>query len=457
MTSPLDKAPSLPRAAGWPLLGALPSLLARPFEFLDEARRRHGDIYALDLGPASAVVLNHPRHAQHVLRDRAANYRKGGAMWDAIRTVLGNGLFVSEGDFWLRQRRMMQPQFHRQRLAGLAGLMVQAMDDSLARWTPGRDIELLGAFNHLTMRVVAATLFGAALAPEAMAEVAGSMAYVLDFLLVGAATKALPGWLPIPGQRRYRRELARFDRIVADIIRAARSGRASDNHLLAMLLDVVDDETGERMSDLQLRDEVASLFLAGYESTSLVLTWAFHYLTTHPAAMARLRDEVDRALAGRTPGLADLPQLPFARMVLQEVMRLRPPSYWVPRVAVEADEIDGYPIAPGTTVVSLTYMLHRHPDFWPEPERFDPERFAADPAARGQGARHPFAWVPFGAGQRLCIGRDFAMLEGTLALAMVMQRHDIRAVPGRTARLGLSTTLRPKDGVWVRLDPRIGA
>lgn len=459
MTTLVEKliVPALPRAAGWPLVGPLPALLARPFEFFAEAHRRHGDIYRLDLGPARVVVLNHPRHAQHVLRDHAANYRKGGAVWGSLRTVLGDGLVVSEGDFWLRQRRMMQPQFHRQRLAALTDLMVRAIDRSLAALAPsaadGRPVDLLPAFNHLTMNVVVDTLFGASLPRAALDEVADAMAYVLDYVMVGALTQRLPPWLPVPGKRRFTRDLARFDRVVYDIIAAARGGRG-DNHLLAMLLDVVDDATGEGMSDRQVRDEVATLFLAGYETTSIALTWAFHFLTGHPEVLDRLQSEVDGALAGRAPSFADLPRLPYTRMVLQEVLRLRPPSYWTPRVAVEADEIDGFPIPAGTDIVSLTYMIHRHPDVWAEPDRFDPERFAGDTSARGVAARHPFAWIPFGAGQRLCIGRDFAMMEGALALAMMVQRYRVSPLAGRTARMGRSTTLRPQDGLWVRLAAR---
>lgn len=451
-------APNLPVAGRWPLLGALPALLTNPIAMFEAAHKRHGDIYRLHLGPMQPVVLNHPRHAQHVLRDHAANYRKGGAMWETLRALLGNGLVVSEGEFWLRQRRMMQPQFHRQRLAGLTDLMVNAMAESLASWAPaaghGQPVNLLPAFNHLTMRVVIDTLFGASMARETMTEVAEAMGYVLDYLMVGAATQGLPAWLPIPGKRRYRREIARVDRIVYELIATARKGGGGgDHHLLAMLLDVVDDQTGEGMSDRQLHDEVSTLFLAGYETTSIALTWALHYLTRDPAVMQKMREEVDRVLGSRTPTFADLPQLTYTRMVLQEVMRLRPPSYWLPRVAVEDDEIDGYPIPAGTEVISMTYMIHHHPEFWPEPDRFDPERFA-EHGVRGSGGRHPFAFIPFGAGQRLCIGRDFAMMEGTLALAMVMQRYRVEAVEGRAAEIGRSTTLRPKDGLWVRLAAR---
>ncbi len=447
----------LPQAGSWPFLGALPALLNRPFEFFEEARRRHGDIYRLRVGPLRPVVLNHPRHIQHVLRDHAANYRKGGALWDNLRRILGNGLVVSDGEFWLRQRRMMQPQFHRERLAGLTDLMVNAIDESLAGWAAhagsGRPVDLLPALAHLTMRVTTDTLFGTGIPRGSRDEVGDAMAYLVNYIMVSVVTHGLPSWLPVPGKRRNAREIARVERIVDGIIGATRRGEGN-NHLLAMLLDVVDDQTGEGMSNKQLHDEVMTMFLAGYETTSTALGWAVHFLMGHPEVMQKLQAEVDGALGGRTPAFADLPQLSYTRMVLQEVMRLRPPGYWLPRIAVEDDVIDGFPIAAGTEIISLIYMVHRHPDFWPEPERFDPERFAGDHGARGSRGRHPFAYIPFGVGQRLCIGRDFAMMEGTLALAMIVQRYRLAAVKGRLPQPGLSATLRPKGGVWAHLTAR---
>ncbi|HUM69639.1 MAG TPA: cytochrome P450, partial [Chloroflexota bacterium] len=238
--------------------------------------------------------------------------------------------------------------------------------------------------------------------------------------------------------------------IVYGIIAQCRAGKLSDDHLLAMLLDVVDEETGEGMTDQQLRDEVATLFLAGYETTSLALSWALHHLMQHPEMMTKMQAEVDSVLNGRQPTLADLPQLPYTRMVLQEAMRLQPPSYWLPRTAVADDEIDGYHISAGTQVVSLTYMYHRHPEHWENPEQFDPERFTPERSAN----RHRYAWIPFGAGQRLCIGRDFAMMEGQLALAMVAQRFNMTAVPDHEVKPMLSSTMRPKNGVMVTLEKR---
>jgi cytochrome P450 len=443
-------------AHGWPLLGSLPQLVRDPFGFFRQARDRYGDLYTLNLGIAKVVICTHPRHAQHILRDHAHNYGKGGAVWNSMRGLLGNGLVVSEGEVWLRQRRLMQPHFHRQRLAGLATAMIEAIDESLTLWQPavnsGLSFDLMPAFANLTMRVVVKAIFGTALSSEELDKVGEQMAFALDYMMVNAATEKLPAWMPFPGRRRYREALAEIDQVLYRIIAASRRDADPENHLLGMLLSSVDEETGEQMSDRQLRDEIFTLFLAGYETTSIALSWAFAYLTQHPTVMQKLQAEVESVLVGRTPSFADLPKLTYTRQVLQEVLRLRPPAYWGPRTAIADDEIDGYHIPAGMMMIWLPYLIHLNAESWPNPDHFDPERFA--PQAESAASRHPFAWIPFGAGQRLCIGRDFALVEGTLALAMVTQRFQISATPGRRAEVKLSTTMRPKDGVKVQVASR---
>lgn len=453
-TQILSQPTAIPQTKGWPLLGSLPHLLKNPFKFMVQAREQYGDIYRLNLGVTNVVVLNHPSHAQTVLRDRADHFRKGGVMWDMVRHLLGNGLVVSEGDFWLRQRRMMQPQFHRQRLAALTEMMVTAIDEAYAGWqhaaAPNQPFNMAQGFNHLTMRVIVRTLFGTALSRDEMETVAAAMTFALDYLMTGILFSSLPEWAPVPGKKRFQKAIADFDKILYRIIAQCRAGEGEQNHLLQMLLDTVDDETGEQMSDQQLRDEIATLFLAGYETTSIALTWTFAYLAQNPDVMAKLQAEVDEVLQGRQPTLADLMKMPYTRMVFQETMRLRPPSWWLPREVTTDEEIDGYHLPAGTQVVSLTYMYHRHPEHWPNPEQFDPERFNEEKSAK----RHRYAWVPFGAGQRLCIGRDFAMMEGQLALAMAVQRFQVQAVKEEMPQPVLSSTLRPKGGFPVHLTPR---
>lgn len=447
--------PLPPVTKGWPLVGSLPHLLRDPFGFFEQARQRYGDIYTLNLGFARVLVLSHARHAQHILRDHADNYGKSGAFWNTVRGLFGNGLLTSQGDVWRRQRRLMQPHFHRQRLAALTNAMIEAIEESLATWRTssheGELVDLMPATADLTMRVVVKTLFGTALSADELAELAKNMAYALDYMSVNFAVQSIPNWLPVPGRRRYHQAIAQIDAAVYRIIAASRQDGGSAHHLLGMLLNSVDEETGEGMNDRQLRDEIFTLFLAGYETTSIALAWSFAYLTTHPRVMEKLQAEIDTILAGRTPSFADLPKLTYTRQVLQEILRLRPPSYWSSRTAQADDEIDGYHIPAGSMVVWIAYLIHHHPALWPNPEQFDPERFAPQPEENATAARHPFAWIPFGAGQHLCIGRDFALMEGTLALAMIVQRFQISSTIDQTTQLGLSTTLRPKHGVKVQL------
>jgi len=446
--------PLPPRTRGLPVVGALPAFMRRPFDYFLAARERYGDIYTLDLGFLRWVILNHPRHTEYILRDNSQNYRKGGALWDMLRTIMGNGLAVSEGDFWLRQRRMIQPHFHRKQLVGLTEAMVTAITEGLEAWDRSADaqqpIDALQSFSTTTMRVIARVLFGQGVAQADLDRVSEVMAFAIDYLMIGSMTYTFPRWLPIPGARRYRVVLHELDHLVTQIIAHEREAATPSASLLAMLAHMIDEETGERMTDAHLKDEVKTFFLAGYETTSLALTWAIYLLTQHPDTMDKLRAEVDTVLAGRTPSFADLATLNYTRMVLQEAMRLRPASWWVPRTAVADDVIDGYAIPAGTTVVSLTYGIHNNPDVWAEPERFDPERFTSEQVAQ----RHKLAWVPFGTGQRQCIGKDFALMEAQIILAMIVQRYTLTAVPGPTVLPKFSASLRPNRPVLLRLERR---
>jgi len=444
---------SPPKVSGVPLVGALPGLLKDRFDFLEAARQRHGDIYTLDLGFTDAVILSHPRHVQHILVDHARKYFKGGAIWDSMRTFLGNGLPVSEGDFWKRQRRMIQPAFHHQRLVAMTEKMLEAIDESLEGWEQaartGEPFDLAEAFSRMTMNVMVRSMFGSGLEAGEAERVGRELAYIIDYMMQGMLTKSLPEWLPVPGRTRYREAIRYIDEVVLRVIERGRRN-AEENNLLSLLLHAVDGESGERMTNAQLRDEAVSLFVAGYETTSVGLSWAFQLMTRHPESFQRLRTEAREVLGQRMPGFADLRQLPFSRNVLQESLRLYPPSYWIPRTSAEEDEIDGYRIPAGKMVVVFTHLVHHHPDVWEEPRRFDPDRFTLE---RSEG-RHKQAWMPFGAGQRLCIGKEFSLMEGQFILARIAQRYEVSAVPGREAQVHIATSIRAKNGVWVHLKTR---
>lgn len=442
-----------PRAHRVPILGPIVGLARHPLRFLEQARERYGDIYTLDLGVAKVTMLNDPRHIQHVLVDHAANYRKGGQLWDSIRALLGNGLPVSEGDFWLRQRRMMQPHFHRARLAGLTNQLVAAADESLQGWDAavGRPFNLATAFSPITMRVITRMLFGQGLTREQTDDVSGAMAYMVDYITLGALARGLPPWVPVPGAKRFERCRATVDAVVGRLIERQRADAATGagETLLAMLVAMVDDETGAAMDDAQLRDEVLSMFLAGYETTSVTLAWLFHYLGQHPHIAERIRDEVAEVLGEREPGFADLPGLAYTRMAVMEALRLRPPVWWLTRTAVEEDTIDGLCIPAGSLVGTVFYTAHHHPDYWEHPARFEPERFAPERAA----GRHKYAWAPFGAGQRHCIGKDLALMEAQVIVAMIFQRFTVEPLPSMVRPVA-SATLRAGGAIDVVLRRR---
>lgn len=443
-----------PKTAGIPLFGSWLQLFRDPFGFLRQAREAHGDIYRLDLGFTKVVMLNHPSHAQHVLRDRVDNYRKGGAFWEPVRAMLGDGLLVSEGDVWLSRRRAVQPQFQRNKLTDLSDLMVQEAARSMETWGPpnGGVFDLGQAFDRLTMRVSTRALMGSSLTDAEMTRASESITYCLDRLFSAAITHKLPSWLPVPGRAKFLGELERFDEVAYALLERCDGARDDEHHLTKLLLEVMDDGGPRQDVYRRVRDELATLLLAGYETTSKALLWTSHYLAVQPELQARVAQEVDRALQGRTPTASDLAAMPLTRQVIQEALRIRPPGFWLPREAVNADAIDGFDIRRGQTVVVYTYGLHQNPTIWTEPERFDPERFSAAQSAE----RHRFAYIPFGGGQRLCIGREFALMEAQLVLCLVLQRYALQALPGHDARPEVSATLRPRaEGVRLALTTRV--
>ncbi|MCA9706976.1 MAG: cytochrome P450, partial [Myxococcales bacterium] len=384
---------TVPSAGGLPLVGALPRFLHDPLETLRRAREA-GDVCRLSLGFIETVTLHHADHVDHVLRAHHRNYVKGGPFWAAIRDLLGEGLPVSEGETWRLHRRMMQPQFHRQRLAGLGTLIVEALDEAL-EWhdvdDTWRTVDVGARMPHLTMNVASAALFGQRTSPRRARVVAEELDYTQHHTFRAIVTHRVPRWVPMPGRRRFQQALGTIHEEVGHIIEQRRQAAGSGDDLLGLLIDATDEESGQGLTDAQLLDETVSLFLAGYETTSTALQWCLSLLGQHPEVWGRLREECDAVLWGREPRAEDLRALRYARQVVQEALRLFPPAWWLPRTAVEDDEIGGYPIPAGTTVAPVMFTVHRHPALWTDPERFDPERF--DPA-RSAG-RHPLAWCPF--------------------------------------------------------------
>ncbi|MCA9535611.1 MAG: cytochrome P450 [Myxococcales bacterium] len=432
-------APSPP---GDPLIGH--QRMARdPLTSFLKLREAHGDVVRLQFGTLTAHLVSDPSLVQAVLQDRARIYGKQTRGMKQLRLALGEGLLTSEGDFWLRQRRIAQPAFHRKRIDALTPAMIEAGERARATFVPGRVFDLHEAMMRLTLDVVATTLLGSGIA-EREARVVGA---AVDFITAESNRRLrnpfqLPLSVPTPQNRTFLRHRANLDAIVFRMIEQRRRSGVMGDDLLSLLLHATDPETGEHMSDAQLRDEVMTIFLAGHETTANALSWAFVQLSRHPAVAQRLKQELDTVLAGRSPTLEDLPALVYTRQVLDEVMRLYPPAWTIARSPTEDDELGGYFIPRGSLVFVSPWVVQRHPALFPNPEGFDPERFAP-----GTKLAHRFAYFPFGGGPRLCIGRTFALVEATLLLATLAQHHRFDLVPGFPVVPESAVTLRPAGGL----------
>jgi cytochrome P450 len=420
-----------------------------PIGFVSALARDYGDAVCLGMGPVDAYLFHHPDAVKHILQDNNQNYVKGEII-GRVKVLIGEGLFTSEGDFWRRQRRLAQPAFHRERIAGLAGTMVRRTAERLDAWQPamrrGAPIDVAAEMNALTLTIVGETLFGRDLSGEA-ADAGRALRVALEVCANRAMSYfVLPVWVPTARNRALRAALRTLDGLVYDIIDGRRRSGETGDDLLGMLMSVRDEETGEGMSRGQLRDEVMTFLLAGHETTAVALAWTWYLLALNPDVAERARTETLAVLGDRDPALDDLPRLPLARMVVEEAMRLYPPVWGIGRQAIAADEIGGYDVPAGAIVNLSPWVTHRHPAFWDEPDRFDPERFR--PGV--ERTRPRFAYFPFSGGPRLCIGEQFALMEAQLIVAMMLRRYRLLLVD-RTAVVPEPTlTLRPRGGLAMR-------
>ena len=397
-------------------------------------------------------LVTDPAGIRHVLQDNARNYHKS-PVYARLRDTLGNGLLTSEDASWLRQRRLAQPAFHRQRLQAMTDAMVACTEQMLDRWdaiaTAGTEIDVVEEMMGLTQAIIVRTMFSTDLGGAA--EVVNRTWPIINRRIGETfwSTK-LETSLPFAANRRFWRAVRELDAVVYRIIADRRRTRRDEADLLSMFLSARDEDTGEGMSDRQLRDEVMTMLLAGHETTSLALSWTYHLLSRHPEAGRSVADEVDRVIGGGRPSFAHLDRLAQIRRVLDESLRLYPPAWGFSRQALADDEIGGYRVAKGSIVFLIPYVLHRRPKLWPDPERFDPDRFTPE----AEAARPKFAYLPFGGGPRGCIGNNFALIEAQLIVAAVAQRFRVEVVPGQDILPEPLITLRPAPGVRARIRRR---
>ena len=402
----------------------------------------HGDVAYVKLGPRHIYMVNEPELVRDVLVTNARNFTKSRGL-EVAKAFLGNGLLTSEGEFHRRQRKLAQPAFHRDRIVEYSKVMVSHAVRMRDTWRDGAVIDADHEMMRVALSIVAKTLFDADVEADA-ADIGEALAVMLDvFKMVTNPYAALLAKLPLPGQQRFKNAKGRLDAIIYRIIAERRANPGDHGDLLSMLISAQDEDDGQGMTDLQLRDEVMTLFLAGHETTANAMTWAWYLLSQNPGAEAKLHAELDTVLAGRLPSFDDLGQLPYTRMVMSEALRLYPPAYVFGRKAIEPYALGDYRVPAEGTILVSPYVMHRKPEYFPDPEAFIPERWTAEAVA----GRPKFSFIPFGGGPRVCIGEQFAWTEGTLVLATVAQRWRLRLVPGHPIAMHPQITLRPKHGV----------
>jgi cytochrome P450 len=439
-----------PGPRGRLFLGSLPEIRRDPLAFLSRAGAEYGDIVRIRLGPLNAFVLNHPDDIEQVLITHQHRFIKGRTLSRA-RRLFGNGLLTGDGALHSRQRRLVQPAFHRARLNEYAGIMTAAAAARRDTWRDGDVIDIAGEMNRLTLTITARLLFGAD-GEAAAAEIGDALDIVSSHFEVAVLPFAFVDLLPLPHARRFRVARQTLDRVIYGLIERRRRDSREGMDVASLLMAARDEGDGEPMSDSQLRDELVTLLLASHETTANALGWTWYLLSRHADAAERIHVEVDAVLgAGRLPTAADGQDLPFTRMVLAESMRLYPPAWLIARVAVEEHDVRGYTIPRGGIVVLSPWIAHRNSIHFPEPERFEPDRWRPE----RQNGRPRFSYFPFGGGSRGCMGEAFAWMEGVLLLAVIAQRWRFRLVDAsRHPGMHPGLTLTPKSGIRVRVEQR---
>jgi cytochrome P450 len=439
-----------PGPKGLPILGAALDLRDDPLNSMRRMAREYGDIVRFHVMNRERILLNHPDLIHQVLVIQHAKFHKSELTRRITARMLGQGLLISEGDFWRRQRRLAQPAFHRARVNDYAATMLDLAEAHIRDWHDGDQRNMAEEMMALTLGIAVRTLFGSELPVDA-ADVGRAMTFLMRYSLRRQRSPVrIPENWPTPKNRRANRELAFVDSLVYRIISDRQgSGNGNHNDLLALLMSAM-DEDGSQMTRQQLHDEAMTLFIAGHETTAQMLSWTWYALSENPAAEARLYKELRSALNGNPPSPADFVRLPYLQAVMKEVLRLYPPAYIMARENIEPCQLGGYEFASGTTILFSQWVTHRDPRFFDDPDAFRPERWLDGLEDR----LPPCAYFPFGAGPRRCIGEGFALLEAATVIATIAQRFSFRLLPGHPVVPEPLVTLRPRNGIHMQLHAR---
>jgi len=431
-------------------LGNLTAFRDRPLDLVVRATQ-YGDLVCWRFGWMWFYQANHPNMIHDVLVKRAASFHKTPRIKQVLGAVLGEGLLTSDGEEWRSHRRLVQPAFHSSRIEAYGAVMTEYTESMMRDWVTGGEVDMRHEMMKLTLGIVAKTLFDADLDGDLSERVGQAVTVTQEHGNEQfRRLMNLPRWVPTAGNRRSQAAVKDLDSILSEIIRARRISGEDRGDLLSMLLLARDEDSGAGLTDRQVRDEAMTLFLAGHETTAVALTWTWVLLDQDPGVRQRLENEVDEVLQGRPPDVKDLPNLPYVKQVIEEAMRLYPPAWTIGRQAVEAVDIGPYHLDPGSIVLVSPYAVHRQPEYFPEAETFDPDRFS--PERERDLPR--YAYIPFGGGPRICIGNNFAMQEACLILAAMVQKVRLSLVPGTDLTPDPLITLRPKYPILMRLTRR---
>lgn len=418
--------------------------------FLEKHADEKGPIYYAWMRTMGLTILTDPEYVKYVLVDNQRNYVKSFG-YEVLALFLGQGLLTSDGDFWLRQRRLAQPAFHRRRLASLARYMIEETEDLVKEWEEREahhdSFDMLVEMMELTMKIVARSLFSANVSSE-IDTISHNLERLNKFAMRRIqAPLRMPMWVPNLRNLVFRQTTQELDEVLYRIIEDRRKNENPPDDLLSMLMEAMDEDTGEGMTNKQLRDECMTIFVAGHETTAVSMTWLWYLLSQHPEVMEKLKVELKEVLDGRTPQLEDLPNLRYTRMVIDETLRMYPPGWVIGRRAIEDDVIGGYHVPKETNVLLFTHYIHRRPDLWDRPNDFWPERWETEKVK----SLHKMAYIPFGGGPRLCIGNNFALMEMTFIVAILAQRFNPKFVAEVHPDVTPLITLRPKTKVEMAL------
>jgi cytochrome P450 len=440
-----------PGPKGLPIVGVALQIRRDALGALSRAAREYGDIVRLPIMSQERIFINHPDLIEQVLVIQQSKFHKSELTKKITGRLLGEGLLISEGDIWRRQRRLAQPAFHRSRISEYGATMAEITDAHVRGWRDGEERDLAREMMSLTLNLAVRTLFGTTLDVDPQ-QVGRAMTFLMRYSLNRQRSPLrVPETWPTPSNRRATRELAFVDSLVYQII-ADRKGQ-HDSHrredLLSMLMGVM-DEDGSQMTRQQLRDETMTLFIGGHETTAQMLAWAWYLLSEHPAAEERLNEELRSVLGGRIPEAADFGKLPYLQAVMNETLRLYPPAYIMARTSIEPCELGGYEFPAGTTMLMSQWVMHREARYYEQPTEFRPERWTEGLASRLPAG----AFFPFGDGPRRCIGQGFALLEAAIVIGTLAQRFRFRLVPGHPVVPEPLVTLRPRHGMRMTLHAR---